>query len=449
MTEVITRWRKKPVTVEAVQWTGSNEADVQALTGPGNFYPLDEQQRTNCNDPEATAEVYDKLHSTWVLVMTGQWIIRGIKGEFYPCAADMFAETYEPAEAGRAPLDEATRRWHATGVPGERYDANEFRIRHGAGGAVTPATPGHAERILPAYDTVGERELSEAVHQALGAASVCWEPMDCTGVFESRRAAQIGAELTGIIGQYADDFAAPQPQPAPELAAATPGQPGTAWRQGRSQPRNLYARTGGDDWKADLMIGQMDTPELAAEAVRAHNAAIAAQQPTPGLPLRSDAETADMLRADLDRPADALRRSVEARIALWRHEADPDGLGDDDDPLTRDAIRICANELAEDLATWQDQARDFAAQQPQPGCPDPSQHRDVYGRPLPRPAPELAAVSAPSDVRPREDGQRGLDITCGSCGEDYGTNVTDVDEIECPDDEPPAAGVTETKGDQP
>jgi hypothetical protein len=35
------------------------------------------------------------------------------------------------------------------------------------------------------------------------------------------------------------------------------------------------------------------------------------------------------------------------------------------------------------------------------------------------------------DVRPRADGQRGLDITCGACGEDYGTNVTDLDEIEC------------------
>jgi hypothetical protein len=51
----------------------------------------------------------------------------------------------------------------------------------------------------------------------------------------------------------------------------------------------------------------------------------------------------------------------------------------------------------------------------------------------PQPAPELAAGSAPSDVRPRADGRRGLDVTCGSCGEDYGTNVPDADEIECPE----------------
>ena len=51
--------------------------------------------------------------------------------------------------------------------------------------------------------------------------------------------------------------------------------------------------------------------------------------------------------------------------------------------------------------------------------------------PEPQPADGQAAESAPSDVRPRADGLRGLDITCGSCGEDYGTNVTDEHEIEC------------------
>ena len=47
------------------------------------------------------------------------------------------------------------------------------------------------------------------------------------------------------------------------------------WRQGRSQPRNVYARTGGDDWKADVMIGQLDTAEMAREACEAHNERLA------------------------------------------------------------------------------------------------------------------------------------------------------------------------------
>jgi hypothetical protein len=49
------------------------------------------------------------------------------------------------------------------------------------------------------------------------------------------------------------------------------------WRQGRTQPRNVYARSGGDDWKADPLIGHFDTPELAAEAVNSHNAALTAR----------------------------------------------------------------------------------------------------------------------------------------------------------------------------
>lgn len=87
------RFRKRPVVVEALQWTGSNEAQLEAFTEL-NFMVLRPEDRTD--DPDATASVFDKLHSTWVLVYTGQWIIKGIKGEFYPCADEVFRDTYEP-----------------------------------------------------------------------------------------------------------------------------------------------------------------------------------------------------------------------------------------------------------------------------------------------------------------------------------------------------------------
>lgn len=93
----ITTWRKRPVAVEAARWTGANADEVRELTGLENFLVLDAADRANCDNPDATAPVYDKLHSTWVLVFDGQWIIRGVKGEFYPCADDVFRETYEPA----------------------------------------------------------------------------------------------------------------------------------------------------------------------------------------------------------------------------------------------------------------------------------------------------------------------------------------------------------------
>jgi hypothetical protein len=91
----VVRYRKRPVEVDTIQWTGNNEADVQAFTGAPNFHALSPEDREDSDDPEATATVYDKLHSTWMLVYTGQHIVRGVKGEHYPIAEDVLAETYE------------------------------------------------------------------------------------------------------------------------------------------------------------------------------------------------------------------------------------------------------------------------------------------------------------------------------------------------------------------
>ena len=91
------RWRKRPVVVEAIQWTGANLAEVLEFCGGGYFGVVAPEDRAE--DPDMTAEVYDKLHGTWVHVYDGQWVIRGVKSELYPCAADVFAGTYEPAGA--------------------------------------------------------------------------------------------------------------------------------------------------------------------------------------------------------------------------------------------------------------------------------------------------------------------------------------------------------------
>ncbi|MFJ8538138.1 hypothetical protein [Streptomyces sp. NPDC093591] len=105
----ITRYRKKPVEVDTIQWTGDNEAEVQAFTGGASqFYALDEADRANSDDPEATATVYDRLHSTWILVYTGQHVVRGVKGEFYPIAPDVLAETYERVDPSHAAAERET-----------------------------------------------------------------------------------------------------------------------------------------------------------------------------------------------------------------------------------------------------------------------------------------------------------------------------------------------------
>lgn len=120
----VIRRRKKPVEVDTIQWTGDNEADVQAFCGPGLFLA----DATAADDAsEATATVYDRLHSTWVGVYTGQHIVRGVQGEYYPIAEDVLAETYEQVapgpEAPEAPRQDFTRvtalyeQWVKAGPP--------------------------------------------------------------------------------------------------------------------------------------------------------------------------------------------------------------------------------------------------------------------------------------------------------------------------------------------
>lgn len=75
----IALFRKKPVEVLAVQWTGDNFDEVYDFTG-GEF---------NGN------KVYDCLHESWVRLEEMDWIIKGIQGEFYPCKRDIFYQTYE------------------------------------------------------------------------------------------------------------------------------------------------------------------------------------------------------------------------------------------------------------------------------------------------------------------------------------------------------------------
>lgn len=91
----VRRFRKRPVTVSAILWTGDNEAHVREFTD-GLFNAVDPEDRAD--DPDITGEVLDKLHSTWVGVKTGHWVVRGIKGEFYPLDDEVRLDTYDPAD---------------------------------------------------------------------------------------------------------------------------------------------------------------------------------------------------------------------------------------------------------------------------------------------------------------------------------------------------------------
>lgn len=88
--------RKKPVTVEAVQWTGDNEDELREFTRNGfDPFRMESRWEYQVEDETMTAVVFDYLHSRWVPLQTGDWVIQGVKGEFYPCSARVIDETYD------------------------------------------------------------------------------------------------------------------------------------------------------------------------------------------------------------------------------------------------------------------------------------------------------------------------------------------------------------------
>jgi hypothetical protein len=87
----VSRYKKKPVVIEAIQWTGNNRNEILEFLGhgTGHLIPLDGFQADPfCCATIATLEGY--MHAKPM-----DWIIRGVKGELYPCKPDIFALTYE------------------------------------------------------------------------------------------------------------------------------------------------------------------------------------------------------------------------------------------------------------------------------------------------------------------------------------------------------------------
>lgn len=89
------RFRKKPVVVEAMHHTGSEaSADrVLAWVDPltlGTTFAVPEKAH-----PERWTVIIETLEGA-MAADPGDWIICGVKGEFYPCKPDIFEATYEP-----------------------------------------------------------------------------------------------------------------------------------------------------------------------------------------------------------------------------------------------------------------------------------------------------------------------------------------------------------------
>jgi len=86
----MSKYRKKPVVIEAIQWTKLNNDEIAKFMGI-----------------EHVVLVFQEKYGLHLVINTlegqmyadvGDYIIKGVKGEFYPCKPDIFEQTYEAVE---------------------------------------------------------------------------------------------------------------------------------------------------------------------------------------------------------------------------------------------------------------------------------------------------------------------------------------------------------------
>lgn len=87
------KFRKKPVVIEAVQFTRDNWEAVQSFT-EGNAHTLTIEKRIDGKHTCITTCIIPTLEGQHIAT-EGDWIIKGVAGEFYPCKPDIFKQTYE------------------------------------------------------------------------------------------------------------------------------------------------------------------------------------------------------------------------------------------------------------------------------------------------------------------------------------------------------------------
>ena len=81
------KYRKKPVEIEAVQWTGENLGEIIDF--------VDGQLNYENNFEHNTIKMSIPTLEGVMAVSFGDYIIKGVHGEFYPCKPDIFKKTYE------------------------------------------------------------------------------------------------------------------------------------------------------------------------------------------------------------------------------------------------------------------------------------------------------------------------------------------------------------------
>jgi len=86
------KYRKRPVVIDAIQWTGKNLEECQVFLG-------DSYMNFAERHPGGISEIHIRTLEGKHLASCGDYLIRGVKGEHYACKPDIFDMTYEAVTA--------------------------------------------------------------------------------------------------------------------------------------------------------------------------------------------------------------------------------------------------------------------------------------------------------------------------------------------------------------
>lgn len=111
------KYRKKPVEIEAMQWDGGWDSFLAITEWAGGYPPLINLREYAETESDTTHLMIHTLEGS-MRAEPNDWVIRGVKGEFYPCKPDIFEATYtavrqpdpDPVREARLRLEEARLR---------------------------------------------------------------------------------------------------------------------------------------------------------------------------------------------------------------------------------------------------------------------------------------------------------------------------------------------------
>lgn len=99
---MIRYFRKKPIPVPMVEWTGKNLNEIQEFTGYFEVRtPLDGDTPAvpipifQVTSSIGDAQIYSSEERGWVPCQRGHFIVKGIRGEFYPISPAALEESYD------------------------------------------------------------------------------------------------------------------------------------------------------------------------------------------------------------------------------------------------------------------------------------------------------------------------------------------------------------------